>query len=254
MSARTEALATAGFDAVAVKPTERDLRSVADGFDGRVTIDFEGREHLPEPAVLESLGGERDVIVTVPVRADGFDPLGDDRLLGAYAAVGRPAFVAGNGAYLDAHERRRGVAPRLREALARHPEGWVGTEGIERVAMATGATQYELLSATTEREVNAMRTAGFDGAIAVYAPTVITGDDDVALDGLGDYVARRRPVAARLPEGARTDAAASGRARSVLLEAIDDYAIVGPPSAVAERIGALREAGVTTLVGYPAGD
>ncbi len=254
MSARTEALATAGFDAVAIKPTERDPQTVADRFAGCVTIDYEGRDHLPEPAVLESLGAERDVIVTIPVRADGFDPLGDDHLLRSYASVGRPAFVAGNGAYLASHERRRAVAPRFNEALTRYPSGWVGTEGIERVAMATGATQYELLSATTEREVRAMRAAGFDGAIAVYAPTVITDSDDVALDALGDYVARRRPVAARLPDEANTDATASGRTRSVLLGAIDDYAVVGPPRSVSERIEALRGAGVTTLVGYPASD
>lgn len=253
MKGRSRALAAAGFDAVAVKPTKADPRRVARRFEGTVVLDFEGVDHLPDPGTIETIGADRGVVTTLPVRVDGFDPLGDDRLLDTYAAIARPAFVAGNAAYLEAHERRRGVAQRLRVALDRHPTAWVGTEGIERVALSTGATQYELLSSRTAREMRAMRAAGFTGDIVVYAPTVLSEDDDVALDALGGYVARRRPVAERLPAGADTDAEATGRTREILVSAIDDYAVVGSAAEVADRLATLRKAGVTTVVGYPAG-
>lgn len=252
MTGATTALAAAGFDALAVKPSKAAVRSVAARFDGTVVLDYEGREHLPPPAVVADVSRDRPVVVTAPVRADGFDPLGDDDLIDRYAEVADLAVVAGNGAYLERHERRRRIATRLRAALERHPSAWVGTEGIERVALATGATQYELLGRATDREVRAMRTAGFDGEVVVYAPTVVSDDDDVALDALGAYVARRRPVADRLPDDAATDATAVGHARAVLLEAVRDYAIVGSPDDVAERLSALRDAGVTAIVGYPA--
>jgi alkanesulfonate monooxygenase SsuD/methylene tetrahydromethanopterin reductase-like flavin-dependent oxidoreductase (luciferase family) len=190
--------------------------------------------------------------VTTPVRADGFDPLGDDSLVATLPDATARVLVAGNPAYLTESEAKRAVAPRLGAARERSPDAWVGTEGVERLALAAGGTQFELLSTTTEREVRAMRAAGFDGEVALYAPTVLTEDPDEALDAVGGYVARRRPVRLALPEDAATDATATGRAREVLLEAVTDFTLVGDPETVRERIGTLRSVGVDHVVAYPA--
>jgi hypothetical protein len=246
------ALALAGLDAAALKPAECDVRRGADLPLDALVVDYEGRERVPDETTLDALGRTHEVRVTTPVRADGFDPLGDDALNDRLpASVGR-VLVAGNPAYLSETERERAVAPRLGAARERHPEAWVGTESVERLAMAAGGTQFELLSRATERDVRAMRAAGFDGEVAVYAPTVLTDDEDAVLEAVGGYVARRRPVARALPEDAETDGAATGRARSVLLDAATDYALVGDPATVGERVDRLREAGVDTVVGYPA--
>ncbi|ADB60181.1 hypothetical protein Htur_1291 [Haloterrigena turkmenica DSM 5511] len=248
----TSTVTRAGLDAIALKPAECDVSDGASLPVETIAIDYEGREHLPAPETLASLSEETDVLVTTPVRADGFDPLGDDSLTAELPdAVGR-VLVAGHPAYLTAEERERAVAPRLGAALETDPDAWVGTESVERIAMATGATQYELLSRTTERDLQALRAAGFDGEISVYAPTVLTEDDDAVLNAVGAYVARRRPVTRALPEDAPTDATATSRARDVLLEAATDYALVGAPDEVRARIDALHEAGATTIVGYPA--
>ncbi|WP_336034823.1 DUF7388 family protein [Halobacterium yunchengense] len=246
--------AVAGVDAVAVKPSEHDLARVPDvhGAVGSVVVDYEGREHLPSFGLLADLAADRGVRVTTPVRADGFDPLGDDSLARELPdAVGR-VFVAGHGAYLSEREAGRAIAPRLGAATAAHEDAWVGTEGVERTALATGATQFELLSRTTETDVRAMRAAGFEGDVAVYAPTVLSGDEDEILDAVGEYTARRGPVRRALPEGAETDAAATGRAREVLSKAVRDFALVGDRETVAGRVDALREAGVDHVVAYPA--
>jgi len=217
-----------------------------------VTIDYEGREHLPSPETLAEFAEAIDIRITAPVRADGFDPLGDDSLLAEIPEdVGR-VLVAGHPAYLTDEERQRAVAPRLGEAVGRSDEPWVGTESVERIALATGQTQFELLSRTTDRDLRSLRVAGFGGDVAVYAPTVLADDEDAILDAVGDYVARRGPVARALPDGAPTDADAEGRAREVLLAAAGDYALVGGGEQVRERAAALREAGATTVVGYPA--
>ncbi|WP_049926521.1 DUF7388 family protein [Halopiger goleimassiliensis] len=249
---RSSPLARAGLDAVALKPAECDVSS-ADALPVEtVAIDYEGREHVPDPATLASLASEATVRVTTPVRADGFDPLGDDSVLAALPEAVDRILVAGHPAYLSATERDRAVAPRLGAALESAPEAWVGTESVERIAMATGATQYDLLTRRTERELRALRQAGFEGEVAVYAPVVLTEAEDDILDAVGPYVARRGPVAEALPDDAPVDATATGRAREVLLAAAEDYALVGDETAVAERASALREAGATTVVGYPA--
>ncbi|WP_306056558.1 DUF7388 family protein [Natronococcus wangiae] len=248
----TSTVARAGLDAIALKPTECDVSAAASIPVETIAIDYEGREYLPDPAILESLSADADVLVTTPVRADGFDPLGDDSVLAELPADVSRVLVAGHPAYLTDDERARAVAPRLGKALERDPDAWVGTESVERIAMATGATQYDLLSRTTGRELRALRSAGFDGDLAIYAPTVLTDDDDDVLDAVGAYVARRRPVAAALPEGAPTDSRAAGRARDVLLEAVQDYALVGTEDEIREQTDVLREAGATTIVGYPA--
>ncbi len=247
-----ERVARTGIDAAALKPAECDVsRGVDLPFDTLV-IDYEGRDHLPDRRTLETLATETDVYLTTPVRAEGFDPLGDDSLLDELPRNTRRVLVAGHGAYLSEEERAKPIAPRMGAATGHAPEAWVGTEGVERLALATGAPQFELLGRSTERDLRALRAAGFSGEVAVYAPTVLTEDPDEVLDALGAYVARRRPVARALPEGAPTDADATGRAREVLLAASDDFALVGPPEAVRERVEGLKSAGADRVVGYPA--
>ncbi|MEF8853548.1 MAG: luciferase [Haloarculaceae archaeon] len=245
-------LADVGFDAVAVKPTEVAVERAADLNADCVTVDYEGREALPSAATLSALAGTAEVRVTTPVRATGFDPLGEDDFARALPSSVRRVLVAGHPAYLDERECRRAVAPRLREAAASSTDPWVGTEGIERLAMAVGGTQYELLAPGVERRIRALRAAGFDGGVAVYAPTVLAADEDAILDALGAYAARRGPVAERLPEGAPTDATATGRARDVLSEAVREYGVVGDRETVRERVAGLHGAGVDSVVAYPA--
>lgn len=241
-----------GIDAVALKPAECDVSTALDLPVGTVVVDYEGREHFPDHDLLEVLAAEKDLRVTTPVRADGFDPLGDDSFVRALPDAAGRVLVAGHTAYLTPEEGERAVAPRFGVAVERAGDAWVGTEGVERIALATGATQFELLSRTTARDVRAMRAAGFDGEVAVYAPTVLTADEDAVLDAVGAYAARRRPVREALPEDAATDGDATGRAREVLSRAVRDYALVGDDDTVRETVETLREAGVDTVVGYPA--
>jgi hypothetical protein len=245
-------VATSGIDAIALKPSEVDLERAHDLPVSTLTIDYEGREHLPDPAALREFAESFHCRVTVPVRADGFDPLGDDSLWSSLPAGTGEVLVAGNSAYLSNEERRRAVAPRLREAQERVASPWVGTEGIERTAMAIGGTQFDLLSKTTISEVRSLRAAGFGGSVAVYAPTVLTEDPDAVLDAVGAYAARRRPIAAQLPADAPTDSTATGEARETLLSACREYALVGEPAQVEARIDALQDAGVDRVVSYPA--
>jgi hypothetical protein len=245
-------LARAGIDAVALKPAEHDLDAALDLDVDTVVVDYEGREHLPDAETLSALADAYDCYVTTPVRADGFDPLGDDDRLGDIPDDATRVLVAGNGAYLTDEESSRAIAPRLNAARENAPEAWVGTEGIERVALAAGGTQFELLSRGTDRELRALRAAGFDGDIALYAPTVLSDDDDEILDSVGGYVARRGPVRRALPDGAATDADAEGRAREILLDAASDFALVGDTDAVAERVADLEAVGVDRVVAYPA--
>ena len=245
-------LAAAGIDAVALKPTEVDV-SQATALDVEtLAIDYEGAAHVPETDVIERLASTANVRVTTPVRANGFDPLGDDSGFDTLPADAGSVLVAGHSAYLSDDEAARAVAPRLRAAVDDTSNPWVGTEGIERLALAVGGTQYELLSRTTARDVRTLRTAGFDGSIAVYAPLVLSNSEDAMLDAVGDYTARRGPVRNALPDGAPTDSRATGRARDVLKQAIRDYALVGSVETVAERTKRLHDIGVDTIVGYPA--
>ncbi|MFB6117956.1 luciferase [Halosegnis sp.] len=244
-------VARAGLDGVAVKPLEHDLAAAADLATDLLVVDYEGRDAFPDADRLRSLTVDRRVAVTTPVRADGFDPLDDTSLLPLPEGVER-VLVAGNPAYLTDAERDRAVAPRLGAARETAPEAWVGTEGIERIALAAGGTQYELLGRHTAREVRALRAAGFEGHLALYAPVVLTNDEDAVLDAVGGYAARRGPVRRALPDNAATDASATGRAREVLTQAVHDFALAGETETVADRIENLREAGVDTIVGYPA--
>lgn len=252
MAASDSAVERAGLDAVALKPTEHDLARAVDLQVETVAIDYEGREHLPERSLLRELAEEKTVLLTIPVRADGFDPLGDDSLWDWVPDGVRRVLVAGHPAYLSEEEADRAIAPRLGAGIERAPDAWVGTEGVERLALATGATQFELLSKDTERSLRALRAAGFDGDLAVYAPTVLSEDEDAVLDAIGDYVARRGAVRRAMPDGGRADAGAEGRSREVLRSAVEDYALVGDSTTVNERVSSLREAGATSIVGYPA--
>ena len=94
--------------------------------------------------------------------------------------------------------------------------------------------------------------AGFDDAVAGYAPTVCMADPDAALDGVGGYAARRAPVSQRLPDGAATDAPAAGPDRSTLLEAATDFRLVGDDPTVRDRIGTRRSVGLDRVVAYSA--
>lgn len=248
--------ARVGCDAVALKPTECDVSRAAELSVDTIAIDYEGREHLPSAETLRNLTEHATVYLTTPVRADGFDPLGDNSLVGWIPdGIGR-VLVAGNPAYLSEEERRRVVAPRLGAALdgSSTLTPWVGTEGIERLALAAGGVQYDLLSQYTLETVRGLRSVGYDGEIAIYAPTVLSDDDNAILDALGGYVARRQVVRQALDgiEGTVTDRRASGRTRDVLLTAARDFALVGDSETVRERITTLHDAGVDTVVAYPA--
>jgi hypothetical protein len=249
---RERVVSQTGLDAAALKPMECDVRRALDLPFDTVAIDYEGREQLPDTDLLAELAAEKRVLLTTPVRADGFDPLGDDSLYETLPDAVDPVFVAGHPAYLTDAEQSRAIAPRLGAARDIDADAWVGTEGVERVALAAGGPQYELLSRTTERDFRALRAAGFDETIALYAPTVLSDDPDDVLDAVGGYISRRGPVRRALPDDAATDASATGRAREVLLKASRDFALVGSLEEVGERVRTLKSAGADVVVGYPA--
>lgn len=257
-------LASVDIDGIALKPTEGAVSRARELAVNTVLIDYEGPTHVPEMSALASLSATATVRLTTPVRADGFDPLGDRRVTEQLPAGVERLLVAGNSAYLTETEQRRAIAPRLQAARTRAPDAWVGTEGIERLALAAGGTQFELLSRTTERDLGSLRAAGFEGELAVYAPIVLSDDEDAILDTLGSYVARRKSVASALSDsvtdrsssnamaadGISTDSTAVGRVREILLNASHEFALVGAEEQVNARISELREAGVDTVVGY----
>ncbi|MFC7071890.1 luciferase [Halovenus rubra] len=247
-----ERLANVGIDAVALKPSEVDVERAHKLDVQTVTIDYEGHEHVPTPAAFDRLAEQFDVRATVPVRADGFDPLGDDSVRATLPESVGEVLVAGHPAYLEQDERKRAIAPRLGAAVDESIDPWVGSEGVERIALATGQTQFELLSRSTIRDVRALRDAGFDGKIAVYAPTALTDDEDTVLDAVGEYTGRRGPVRAALPDDCPHDSTIEGDPRETLLEACCDYALVGIRDTVSHRVDCLREAGVDHIVAYPA--
>ena len=125
-------VARAGLDAIALKPAECDVSAAASLPVETVAIDYEGREHLPGRETLATLADETEVLLTTPVRADGFDPLGDDSLVADLPATVGRVLVAGHPAYLTDAERDRAVAPRLGAALEAEPDAWVGTESVDR--------------------------------------------------------------------------------------------------------------------------
>lgn len=245
-------LTAAGIDAVALKPSEVSVERAHELGVGTLTIDYEGREHVPTPETFEKLAAGFDVRATVPVRADGFDPLGDQHLRSSLPSGVGEVLVAGNPAYLSDEENNRAVAPRLDAAMDAATDPWVGTEGIERIALAAGGTQFELLSGSTKRDVHSLRAAGFDGKIAVYAPTVLTDDEDAILDAVGGYAARRQRVRAALPQDVPTDSTVGGETRDTLVSACREYALAGSVDTVSQRVEDLSAVGVDQVVSYPA--
>lgn len=253
MTALTGATLTdVGIDAVALKPTEVAVERAHDLAVDTVAVDFEGQEHVPDSATLRDLAEEFEVRVTVPVRADGFDPRGDESHRRSFPAAVEEVLVAGNRAYLDPDERKRAVAPRLSAAAESATDPWIGTEGIERLALAIGGTQFELFGPNTISSVRALRETGLSEEIVVYAPVVLSTDESTILDAVGEYAARRKRVRERLPEGSPHDGDATGEARETLLRGCRAFALVGGPDTVAERIDRLKTAGVDRIVGYPA--
>ena len=89
-----------------------------------------------------------------------------------------------------------------------------------------------------------LRADGFDGTVAVNAPTVLGPD-------VGGCLARA-PVPRRLPDGAAADAPAAGPDRSTLLEAATDFRLVGDDPTVRDRIGTRRSVGLDRVVAYSA--
>lgn len=247
-----DGIETTGLDGVVFKPTETTAAAIRRLPFELVCVDYEGRSALPSAETLSSLAADRTLRVTTPVRADGFDPLGDDELSTRLPEGAGRVLVAGHGAYLTETEQSRAVAPRLGAAVERTNDPWVGTESVERVALAAGGVQYELLSRGTVDAIEGLRAAGYDGDVAVYAPTVPTADEDAILDAVGAYAARRAPVRRALPDDAATDATATGRAREVLEAAVRDYALVGSHATIRERVDELKTAGADLVVGYPA--
>jgi hypothetical protein len=245
-------LTDVGIDAVAIKPTEVAVERAHELDVETVTVDYEGRASVPDPELLRELADSFEVRVTAPVRADGFDPSGDDHIRAMLPEPVGEVLVAGHPAYLDEHEHRRAVAPRLSAAAEQATNPWVGTEGIERLALAVGHTQYELLAPGTKSAVRGLRAAGTAESIAVYAPVVLSTDDDTILDAVGEYAARRQRVRERLPADAPHDSSATGEARSELLRGCQAYALVGNSEEVAEQVAELDAVGVDQIVGYPA--
>lgn len=245
-------LTDVGIDAVAIKPTEVAVERARELGVDTITIDYEGREHVPNNEILEDLAEAFEVRTTVPVRADGFDPHGEHRKRQELPEAVGEVLVAGHPAYLAEHEQERAVAPRLSAAADTAEQPWVGTEGIERLALAVGGTQFELLAPGTKSAVRALRETGVTDDIAVYAPVVISTDKDAILDAVGEYAARRKQVRDRLPAGTPLDSNATGESRRELLRGCRAYALVGSSEAVTQRVESLREAGVDHIVGYPA--
>lgn len=245
-------LTDVGIDAVALKPTEVAVERAHELDVETVTVDYEGQAEVPDPDVLRDLAASYDVRVTAPVRVDGFDPQGEDHLRALLPESVGEVLVAGHPAYLDEDERRRAVAPRLSAAAKSATDPWVGTESIERLALAVGHTQYELLGPDTTAAVRALRAAGVTESIAVYAPVVLSTAEETILDAVGEYAARRRRVRERLPEEAPRDSAVTGEARTELLRGCRAYALVGGAEDVAGQVAELHAAGVDKIVGYPA--
>ena len=145
---------------------------------------------------------------------------------------------------IDSSLRRAGV-----EAVALKPTDCdrdgdaavVDDEGREH--LPSPAT-LESPSTTREYHVPTPRRAeGSDGTVAVDGPTVLTD----CPDAVGGTLARM-PAPRRLPDGAATDAPASGPDRSTLLEAATDFRLVGDDRTIRDRIETRRSAGLDRVV------
>ncbi|MFB6254804.1 MAG: luciferase [Halobacteriaceae archaeon] len=241
------------LDGIAIKPSETDISHLSNSPFDQIIIDYEGMDVLPDRREIEELADEKTVHLTTPVRASSFDPIADRGSRMKVPSTINRIFVAGNPKYLTESEQNKTIQPRIVTATDRHPFAWVGTEGIERIALATGNPQFELLSPTTESNILHLRACGVEVDINVYAPAVIDSSKDRILDTLGEYVARRSEVRKALPANSSLDGSATGKTRRILLQAINNYALVGDVDAINQQITKLYEIGVSNVIIYPAG-
>ena len=134
MSALTGAtLADVGVDAVALKPTEVDVRRARRLSVETLTIDYEGSEHVPEPVGLVA--------------------------------------VAGNPAYLDALGPYAGRRPDVRQRLPPGTPTDSSTTGSAREALLDGLEQYALAGnvEAISGQVDRLHGAGVDHVVAYPA-------------------------------------------------------------------------------------
>lgn len=245
-------LHAAGVDGLALKPTQYDLCAVPSSPVETLVIDYEGRGAFPDSSVLMQLATEYELYVTTPVRADGFDPLGDDSYLDRIPSSAKRVLVAGNPAYLTDDEQQRKISPRLKKARQSDPSAWIGTEGIEPLANRLGGTHFELLGPALDDRISQRRDDSAIDQVAVYAPMVITDDADQKIAALGEYVSRRDSVRSEIPEVRSVVDMARGRIRKELLEAIDQYALAGSIETIHRRITDFHANGVDQVIVYPA--
>lgn len=243
-----EVISDVGFDAVAAKPSHTDLVELTSSPVEHMVIDFEGREHYPSDTTLRKLKETTDIRVTIPIRADGFDPLGDRHHLDSLPPETKVVLVAGNPAYLTEDELRRPIAPRIGAATDEFSDAWIGTEGIPRIALAASAPLFYLLSPQSTRTIQKIRSAGYTGTIAVYAPTLVSAETETILDTLGPYTFRREPVRRKLETESFSELDSTDR--EILLRETQNYALTGSVSEINTQITNLKTQGVDTVVTY----
>lgn len=243
-----EVISDVGFDAIAVKPSHTNLSRVTSSPIDTVVIDFDGREHFPSNTTILELQETTDTRVTIPIRVDGFDPLGDREYLDSLPTETKVVLVAGNPAYLTEEELHRSIAPRLGTAVDEFSNAWIGTEGIPLIALATTAPLFFLLSPESKHTIQKIRSAGYPGSIAIYAPTVVTTDTDTILQTLGPYTMRREPVRRQLE--AESLSSLDSDKQELLLRETQKYALTGSVSEINTQISRLKTKGADNIVSY----
>ncbi len=243
-----EVIGEVGFDALAVKPRDTDLSQIPSTPVNNVVIDFEGREHYPSNTTIRSLQETTNLRVTLPIRVDGFDPLGNREYLDSIPPETKVVLVAGNPAYLTENELDRSIAPRIGTAVDKFANAWIGTEGIPLIALATTAPLFFLLSPQSKRTIQQIRSVGYEGTIAVYAPTLITEDTDTLLETLGPYTLRRDPVRHKLESTSLSSL--NPEDQEILIRETQKYALTGSVSAINSQISHLKNHGVDKVVSY----
>lgn len=196
-----DTLTRAGIDAVALKPSECDVSRARHLPVGTVTVDWEGREHLPARDALRALADEKAVRVTTPVRADGFGPLGDDSLYERIPREAGQVLVAGHPAYLADDE----------DAVLDAVGAYVARRKPVREALPSSATD----SSDTPDAVDAATDGGATDAATGRAATDSTATGhtrDVLLGGARKYALVGSPREVR----ERTDALRAAGADTVV--------------------------------------
>ena len=147
-------LRRAGVDAVAQKPTDRDLGG------GAAEVPDEGREHLPSPATLESPSTTRKCHVTTPIRAAGFD--------GTVAGYVPTVRTADPDAALDAIGGYVARGAPVRERLPDGAATDASAAGPHRTALLQAATDFSLVGddPTVRDRIGTPRSAGVDRVVA----------------------------------------------------------------------------------------